>query len=871
MVWNKWFLIISFLFICSASAKAGVVAERMMTLDLGTGQASDVAVNKNGDIYLLDGLNGMVAMFDSKGSLVSVFGRKGSGDGELNLPMAVEVQVERVYISDTGNSRIMVFAEDGRFLNKIELPKFSEPTGLLVQDNTVLWSDRKSHRVCRTSLDTGKTVACWGRKGEEEGRFLYPLMIDTDRDGYLYVVDVLNARVQYFNGKGSHFGSISRFGTVPGTLFRPHGIAIGPNDRVFISDSYTGRVSIFRNDLSEGILSGTDGKELIFDAAGGIAVNKDRLYVTGIRSGKVEVFRLIEKKDAESRQTVETPSRKNCVTCHASWSPDYRQDEREKESPVLPEASLRMCDSCHNGNVIDSRKALGGGHQHPDIHHEMKEEEKIKKRREERGDKTPKEYPLVKDKLYCGSCHTPHKKQGGKDGNPWMRGSNRERDICNGCHDSYVTSVLDKKEETREINHPVGVTFAMPPKDAEKKLYASTELLQKGLPDALFNKGGLLDGEKRMVCQTCHGIHGTEEEGLLLMKNERAALCTTCHADIDTLDRKDARKKGIHPVYVDMEKEIGFGKKPVKTVTCLTCHSIHDGREKSPLLRKDVDPESFCVTCHERHNAKDKKDALEKGVHPLNIEMEKVVRLGGKEIKRITCLACHSVHKGKKGTPSLVEKYMEGEICCVCHKGMQDVVKTDHDLRITAKDKENLMKETPEMSGTCGSCHTMHRGKKGVPFLYAGKWESYSGMERHSQRDRLCFDCHRKGGTAEKKGIKEYTHPYRDMVLRSRTSVFPLYSGDWRKTEFGQIRCVTCHEPHRWEPVSLQNPPLTKGGEGGFVRETRNEEGTALNSFLRRKGIKGTFCVDCHGLEARTKYKYYHDRKVRDIGIDYLK
>lgn len=895
MMCKKWLFILCLL-VCCSYAEASVIAKHIMTIESGLTQASDVAVNKRGDIYVLDGLTGRVAVFDSKGEPVSVFGEKGSGDGELHFPVSVEVQGERVYISDTGNSRIMVFAEDGRFLNKIELPKLSEPTGLMVQDNTITWSDRKSHRLCRTSLDTGKTMACWGGKGEEEGKFLYPLMIDSDLDGYHYVVDVLNARVQYFNVKGSHFGSISRFGMGPGTLFRPHGIAVGSGKRVFISDSYTGRVSIFRNDIFEGILSGPDGKELIFDAVGGIAVREDRIYITKTRSGTLEVFRLIEKKGGEARQKGETPSRKNCVTCHASWSTDYSQEERDRESPVLPEASLRMCDSCHNGNVIDSRAALGSGHQHPDIHYKNEEEEKIRKRREERGDKTPKEFPLVKGELYCGSCHTPHKEHEGKDKNLWMRGSNSGRDICNGCHDSYVSlSSLqgegnggDVEKKKRVINHPIGISLSVPPPGADKKLYASTELLQKGLPVPLLNKGGLLDGKNRMVCQTCHGIHGTEGEGLLLMKNERSDLCTTCHADIDTRDRKDARKKGIHPAYVEMEKEVKFGTRQVKTLTCLTCHSIHDGRERSPLLRKDVDADSFCTPCHERHNARDKKDAAEKGVHPVNMELEKPVKIGDREIRKITCISCHSVHKGRRGTPSLVDDYIDGSLCSYCHKNEKEVARTDHDLGFTAGTSLNRLDETPDVSGVCGACHTMHRGKKGLPFLYAGKSTPPSPLfnkEGETTRDSLCLDCHRKKGIAEKKEIEHYTHPYKDLVLRSTTSVFPLFSDEWKKSEFGTIRCVTCHDPHRWEPSSSL-PLLStlgereeavrqgsyKDGDGeSLSRGKVNREGTVLNSFLRSKGPQATFCVDCHGMETRLKYKYYHDKKVRDAGIDYIK
>ena len=55
------------------------------------------------------------------------------------------------------------------------------------------------------------------------------------------------------------------------------------------------------------------------------------------------------------------------------------------------------------------------------------------------------------------------------------------------------------------------------------------------------------------------------------------------------------------------------------------------------------------------------------------------------------------------------------------------------------------------------------------------------------------------------------------------------------------------------------------------VQRSGNLTGNILNSFLRQQGVKDSFCVDCHGIEAPLKYKYYHDSLVRDQGVDYLK
>jgi nitrate/TMAO reductase-like tetraheme cytochrome c subunit len=84
--------------------------------------------------------------------------------------------------------------------------------------------------------------------------------------------------------------------------------------------------------------------------------------------------------------------------------------------------------------------------------------------------------------------------------------------------------------------------------------------------------------------------------------------------------------------------------------------------------------------------------------------------------------------------------------------------------------------------------------------------------------------------------------------------------------EFGAIACITCHNPHRWKPGENKQAAKKVISQG----KPENQDGDVLSSFLRRKGAKGTFCIDCHGLEARVKYKYYHDEFTRDTAVDYI-
>ncbi len=921
------------------TAESGVVAERMMTLRGGFDQPSDVDLDGDGNAYVLDGLNCRIVVFDGEGKSISRFDLPDCGERDRDPPMGLHVYDDRVFVAESGKGSIAVFDRRGRFLKRIGLDRQGvhaaqpEPVDLIVVEGGVYWTDRRNHRFCRTGLEGGETT-CWAGKGNGPARFSHPFMLTADRDGYIHVVDVLNGRIQYFNDRGVHFGVISGFGLRPGELFRPNGIVAGGDDDLFVTDSYTGKVSLFDGGSFAGFITDARGEAVTFDVPGGAALWRNRLYVVEMGGNSVAVLRLggDGNRSEMTGHAEGGSSRKDCVTCHLSWHPDYSVAGRKVTSHVPPVASESLCYSCHHGAVVDSRLAVGRGKQHP-VFHEGKKERKGKRK-----DSIPAAFPLLTGgEPYCGTCHTPHVMSNHSTtyaddgGNYWMRVGGGRREICGDCHESRVDDVSGRKRPLRGVNHPVGVILAEPPPgiDVGADHYASTGSLRRGLPSKLAEKGGLLDDEKRLICRSCHGVHGTEGEKLLLLGNERGGLCTTCHADKGSESIKDARRKGIHPADFELEKPIRIGDKEVGRLLCTTCHSSHAGKYGTPLIASDID-EKTCRPCHERQDAKDREEARKKGVHPVNFEMEKPVRIGGKEVKKLTCitchdlhggreetpllrkelgatvicgtchkrqgatgraeaeekgvhpvdarlispvrigekevsvmtcLTCHSVHKGKKNTPALTVRYKEGELCENCHEGKKRVSGTDHDLRVTSPDGRNRFNERPAESGLCGTCHTMHRGRGTIPFLYAGTWESYSGVESFTPRDRLCFDCHRRKGRAGEKVVKDYTHPYKDIILRSRTSILPLFNGKEEKAQFGEIRCVTCHEPHRWSSPE---------GDEGSRKSSENREGTVLDSFLRRKGVKGTFCVDCHGLETRVKYKYYHDKRAREGRADYI-
>jgi len=821
-LYKKYIIVLLYLFCLGqtsiAHATPSLYAESVGILQAGLDQPSDVATSLDGRAYVLDGVNGRVVVFTKDGKQDFIFG----GDTNLKLPMGIAIADEHVYIADSGNHRIVLFDLQGRFIKSLSLPVAviahpisaaqPEPVSLSISDGVITWSDRRNHRLCRTDAKSGEQMRCWGKRGEAKAEFQFPFELAVDRDNYLHVVDVLNARVQVFNAQAQHFIDVGRFGLETGELYRPNGLAFGADGELLVSDAYRGTVSIFHRGRFVAFLQDKQGKRLDFITPTALTVWQDRLYVVETQKNRIRIFRLHKRdmpRTTKEQNRLPSTSQKNCITCHLGWAENYT-DGDGKQDGVAPVATADMCYSCHHGVVVDSRRRTGRGEQHPDIHHQRKKTPT--EQTKQREDEIPKAFPLLaneqndEQQLSCGSCHTPHSKDienadtlYGAHANPWLRVLNKDGDLCQQCHESKLDSSLDKNHPLRGVNHPVGIYLKAAPK-AEAKGYAKDKKLHKGLPRALLERGATLGKDQQMICQSCHQIHGAKNEALL------------------------------------------------------------------PL-----DTDAFCAECHPRYNAKDTKEAREKGVHPVNIKLDKPINMGDEKITRVTCLSCHSLHEGKQGTPLLKYEYKNGKLCSYCHKEYDAVANSDHDLRVTAKKSQNHFGDTPEEAGLCGACHSLHRGEAQTPFLYAAKRHKTPAPETDKQtvpaRDKLCLNCHRKKGIAEKAAVKHFSHPARDMVLRSDPKLMPLTDQQNNNSEFGAIACITCHDPHRWQAKTKKSPQSSAKA----TTTAKNQDGTVLNSFLRHRGPKGSFCIDCHGLETPIKYKYYHDKFSRNKGADYLK
>jgi sugar lactone lactonase YvrE len=69
-----------------------------------------VSVDSEGDLYVVDGVWGVVQVFNRQGQLLYNFGARGTHAGEFQLPAGLFIDHnDRVYVVDSFNRRVQVF------------------------------------------------------------------------------------------------------------------------------------------------------------------------------------------------------------------------------------------------------------------------------------------------------------------------------------------------------------------------------------------------------------------------------------------------------------------------------------------------------------------------------------------------------------------------------------------------------------------------------------------------------------------------------------------------------------------------------------------------------------------------------------------
>ena len=155
----------------------------------------------NHQMYVCDSDNRRIQVFDLDLNFIRSIGSRGKGTGELDSPHDIKFDsTGNMYIADRGNKRVQVLDSSGHFIRLLGQEgegRLSGPVSVLIADQYVYVSDFGQHHIV-VYTSSGQFVTSFGGYGQKEGQFAMPFYITSCTDGYIYVSDFLNNRVQIF-------------------------------------------------------------------------------------------------------------------------------------------------------------------------------------------------------------------------------------------------------------------------------------------------------------------------------------------------------------------------------------------------------------------------------------------------------------------------------------------------------------------------------------------------------------------------------------------------------------------------------------------------------------------------------------------------
>lgn len=216
-----------------------------------------VAIASDGNIYVLNFNNSYVDIFNAAGNFISQFGAAGSGNGQFTNTyggIAINPLTDNVYIADAGADRVEIFNASGTYLSQFGTlgtgsAQLDGPDGIAINplNGNVDVADYYNERV-QVWNASGTYLWQIGESGNgyASGTLGNAIGVATDPVGDVYVTSACPVnRVDEFSATGTFLSRFGSGGTGDGEFGCPHGIAIGPDGKIYVADKGNNRVEIF--------------------------------------------------------------------------------------------------------------------------------------------------------------------------------------------------------------------------------------------------------------------------------------------------------------------------------------------------------------------------------------------------------------------------------------------------------------------------------------------------------------------------------------------------------------------------------------------------------------------------------------------------
>ena len=193
---------------------------------IALGDVAGIAVDDRNRVYLFNRGSDPVVILDRDGEFLASWGH-----GQFANAHGAHIGADQcLYLTDNGNHTVRKFSLDGQLLLTIGV--MNKPAAFmsgrpfcrcthtaLAPNGDIFVSDGYGNAAIHKFDPNGRHLMSWGQPGSGPGEFNLPHNICCDADGWVYVADRENHRVQIFDQNGRYESQINN-------MHRPSGLAI---------------------------------------------------------------------------------------------------------------------------------------------------------------------------------------------------------------------------------------------------------------------------------------------------------------------------------------------------------------------------------------------------------------------------------------------------------------------------------------------------------------------------------------------------------------------------------------------------------------------------------------------------------------------